>query len=138
MGLVCLMEDMCVFSNEYIVVIFFVDDIIPIYHPHNHHKYEEFKLAFQSKYRMRNMGDLQWFLGIRVVENRKLWLCQDSFVEKITHRFHLEDRKPPSTPMSDFMKDLCHLQFTVPPSQLSISSYDDGSVRLLEYMMCFL
>jgi hypothetical protein len=103
MGLVCLMEDMCVFSNEYIVVIFFVDDIIPIYHPHNHHKYEEFKLAFQSKYRTRDMGDLQWFLGIRVVrdiENRKLWLCQDSFVEKITHRFHLEDRKPPSTPMS--------------------------------------
>jgi Reverse transcriptase (RNA-dependent DNA polymerase) len=43
MGLVCLQEDMCIFSNEYIVVIFFVDDIIPIYHPDNHHKYEEFK-----------------------------------------------------------------------------------------------
>jgi len=103
MGLVCLLEDMCIFSNEYIVVIFFVDDIIPIYHPDNHHKYEEFKATFQNKYETRDMGDLKWFLGIRVVrdlENRKLWLCQDSYVEKITHRFHLEDRKVPSTPMS--------------------------------------
>jgi reverse transcriptase-like protein/Pol polyprotein/gag-pre-integrase-like protein len=103
MGLVCLMEDMCIFSNEYIVVLFFVDDIIPIYHSDNHYKYEEFKVTFQSKYETRDMGDLKWFLGIRVIrdlENRKLWLCQDSYVEKITHRFHLEDRKVPPTPMS--------------------------------------
>ena len=103
MGLVCLLDDMCVFTNEHIVVIFFVDDIIPIYHPDNHDKYEDFKLIFQTKYKMRDMGDLKWFLGIRVtrdLENRKLWLCQDSFIEKMAHRFHLEDRKVPPTPMS--------------------------------------
>jgi hypothetical protein len=49
------------------------------------------------------LGELKWFLGIGILrdrENRELWLCQDSYVEKITHRFHLEDRKMPVTPMS--------------------------------------
>ncbi|KAH7112782.1 hypothetical protein B0J13DRAFT_575355 [Dactylonectria estremocensis] len=31
---------------------------------------------------MQDLGDLQWFLGIRVIRDRpgsKLWLCQDSY-----------------------------------------------------------
>ena len=102
-GLTCVQEDMCVFTNQRLVVIFFVDDILPMFHPQNRHKYEEFKEAFGRKYQMRDMGELKWFLGIRVErdqERRKLWLCQDSYIEKIAHRFHLEDRKPPNTPMS--------------------------------------
>jgi hypothetical protein len=35
LGLVCILEDMCIFANDYITVLFFVDDIIPIYHPKN-------------------------------------------------------------------------------------------------------
>jgi hypothetical protein len=103
LGLVCILEDMCIFTNDYITVLFFVDDIIPIYHPKNQQKFDEFKEAFKAKYEIRDLGELKWFLGIRILrdrENRKLWLCQDSYVEKITHRFHLEDRKVPVTPMS--------------------------------------
>jgi hypothetical protein len=100
LGLVCILEDMCIFTNDYITVLFFVDDIIPIYHPKNQQKFDEFKEAFKAKYEIRDLGELKWFLGIRILrdrENRKLWLCQDSYVEKITHRFHLEDRKVPVT-----------------------------------------
>ena len=73
------------------------------YHPKNQQKFDEFKEAFKAKYEIRDLGELKWFLGIRILrdrENRKLWLCQDSYVEKITHRFHLENRKVPLTPMS--------------------------------------
>ena len=51
---------------------------------------------------MRDLGELTWFLGIRIIRDRaqrKLWLCQDSYIEKITKTFHLEDLKPPKTPM---------------------------------------
>jgi hypothetical protein len=33
---------------------------------------------------MKDLGELKWFLGVRVVRdrpNRKLWLCQDSYIE---------------------------------------------------------
>lgn len=54
---------------------------------------------------MRNLGELNWFLGVRIIRDwaaRKLWLCQDSYLEKIAHRYHLEDRKPALTPLSTF------------------------------------
>src|SRR5438067_2312835 len=56
-----------------------------------------------NRYEIRDMGPLNWFLGIRVIRDRhqqKLWLCQDSYIEKITKTFHLEDIKPASMPMA--------------------------------------
>jgi hypothetical protein len=41
---------------------------------------------------MRALEELEWFLGIRVIRDRdarKLWLCQDSYIVKITAKFHL-------------------------------------------------
>jgi hypothetical protein len=54
-----------------------------------------------QRYEMRDLGELPWFLGIRVIrdrEKRKLWLCQD--IRKIATTFHLTDRKPPDTPLA--------------------------------------
>ena len=46
------------------------------------------------------MGELSWFLGIRVVRDRpNLWLCQDSYIDKVIKRYHLEYRKTPHTPL---------------------------------------
>jgi hypothetical protein len=56
-----------------------------------------------QKYEMRDLGELSWFLGIRVIRDRvqrKLWLCQDSYIRKIATTFHLTDRKPPATPLA--------------------------------------
>ena len=49
------------------------------------------------------MGEATQFLGIRIIRNRqerKLWICQDSYIEKIAHKFHLTTRKPPNIPLS--------------------------------------
>jgi hypothetical protein len=51
---------------------------------------------------MRDLGELSWFLGIRIIRDRphrKLWLCQDAYIKKIANTFHLTDRKPPATPL---------------------------------------
>jgi len=52
---------------------------------------------------MKDIGELNWFLGIRILRNRterKIWLCQDSYIEKIAKTFHLENTKPARTPMA--------------------------------------
>ena len=95
-------ENPCVFTSDYAIVIFFVDDIIALNLPVNRHLVQNFEDALKEKYPTRIIGELKWFLGIRVVrdrEARKLWLCQDSYIDKIISRFHLEDGKRPSTPM---------------------------------------
>jgi hypothetical protein len=43
---------------------------------------------------------VKWFLGVRVVRDRaakKLWLVHDTYIEKITRRFGLFNRKCLST-----------------------------------------
>ena len=40
---------------------------------------------------MKDLGQLRWFLGIQVVRdrpNRKLWLCQSAYIEKLANRFN--------------------------------------------------
>ena len=52
---------------------------------------------------MRDIGELKWFLGIRIIRDRlkrKVWLCQDSYIKKIAYTFHLTDGKAPATPMA--------------------------------------
>lgn len=55
-----------------------------------------------KRYEFRDLGVLEWFFGIDIIrdrEQKKLWLCQDSCVEKIIATFHLQDVKPALTPM---------------------------------------
>ena len=53
---------------------------------------------------MREIGEIKWFLGIRVVRDRtqhKIWLCQDSYIEKLAQKFGINQSiSGPTTPMS--------------------------------------
>jgi reverse transcriptase-like protein len=96
-------EDSGLFANDDLVVMFFVDDIIGLYRKEKRQKAFEFRDALKQRYELREMGEVKWFLGVRVLRNRdelKLWLCQDSYIERITHRYNLESMKPPNTPMA--------------------------------------
>lgn len=44
-------------------------------------------------YNIKTMGDLTWFLGIRIVRDRalhKTWLVQDAFIDKVCARFSID------------------------------------------------
>jgi Reverse transcriptase (RNA-dependent DNA polymerase) len=97
LGLRQISEEPCFFVNEYLFLIFFIDDIITFFHPDNRERAAVFKNSLLQSFDVKDLGELKWFLGVRVLRdrpNRKLWLCQDSYIEKITNRFNL-----PSTPM---------------------------------------
>lgn len=83
--------------------MFYVDNIIAVYHRHHLQEVDELFSWIQSCYKLWNMGEASWFLGICILwdrSSRKLWLCQDSYIDKIVNHFHLSDRSPPATPLA--------------------------------------
>jgi hypothetical protein len=106
LGLRPVPESQCLFTNGKLIVFFYVDDVAVLCHPSNHDAYLEFRTGLMDAYNMREIGPLNWFLGIRVVRDRytrKIWLCQDAYIDKIVKRFQKDPHnraKAPKTPMT--------------------------------------
>jgi hypothetical protein len=86
--------------------------------------------ALIARYEMKDLGELNWYLGIRVIRDRgqgKLWICQDSYIEKIIHRYNLEFRKHPSTPMS--IEPMAHSSQQASPQQILAFQGKTGSIN---------
>ncbi|KAJ3454408.1 hypothetical protein MRS44_018302 [Fusarium solani] len=95
LGLSQCAEDPCICNNSWVTVFFFVDDIVVLYQKKDKLAADQLINSLKSRYKMQDLGDLQWFLGIRVIRDRparKLWLCQDSYIEAITARFKLDQK----------------------------------------------
>lgn len=94
----------CLFVNDFIILFFFVDDIVMMFDRRHVAKADEFQAKLFKAYEMRYLGELQWFLGIRIQRDRpsrKLFLCQDSYIDKLIAKFNVDiTLKPPSTPLS--------------------------------------
>ena len=82
----------CCFTNDYMIVFFFVDDICLLYDKKFTKEVDEFQSKLFEAYEMRNLGQMEWFLGIRIIRDRpsrRLWLCQDSYIDKIANKFNI-------------------------------------------------
>jgi hypothetical protein len=76
-----------------------------MYHRDNIELTKEIIKGLYQAYKLRPLGDVKWFLGVRVVQDRatrKLWLVHNTYIEKITRRFSLLNRKYPSTPLPGY------------------------------------
>ena len=94
----------CLFHNKYLLVLFYVDDIIVTYHDRDVMKANEFEKKLMDTYQTRPLGEINYFLGIRVVRDevlRKVWLVQDAYMDSIVDEFKVKiDQKGiPSTPL---------------------------------------
>jgi hypothetical protein len=92
LGLSQCTEDPCIFNNTALTVFFYVDDIVILYRQSSSNAADRLIQGLKEAYDMEDLGDLRWFLGIRVLRDRparKLWLCQDSYIEKIATRFNI-------------------------------------------------
>jgi len=59
----------------------------------------------KQRYLIKDLGELKWFLGVWILRDRtqrKLWLCQDSYIEKIPNQFSLTtaEGRAPSIPLA--------------------------------------
>jgi hypothetical protein len=77
--LTCTLEDLglhsvpnsnCLFVNDWLILIFYVDDIITAYAPRDQPLMDKFEADLLNKYEMRRMGEVEHFLGVRIVRDR--------------------------------------------------------------------
>src|SRR4029077_15448887 len=98
---------------------------------------EEIRAKLMAKYEMRDLGELHWFLNIRIIRDRKqrkFWLCQDAYIDKIVASYKPPSRTvytPLSVPTSQLVKYdgqatpqeihayQCHVGSTIYPSIIS-------------------
>jgi hypothetical protein len=91
--------------NDRVILFFYVDDIIILYHPDYQDAFEQLEQQLVKLYNLRQIANVKWFLGIRVerlLARRQLYLVQDAFINKVCTEFNLirTDGKYPSTPLS--------------------------------------
>ena len=94
LNLVQSMEEPCIFYSNMLLIFFFVDDIIVLFKGCNKNDAENFIDELKKKYSLTDRGDLSSFLGITITRDRlqkKLWLTQNTYIEKIAHSFNLAD-----------------------------------------------
>ena len=92
----------CLFANRHLLVFFFVDDIVIIYSKENREYVDHFETQLLQTYEMRRLGELEWFLGIHITRdrtNRRLWLSQASYIDKLINKFNVSPNRRIKTPL---------------------------------------
>lgn len=82
----------CLYTNQYMTVFFFVDDVCVVFDKKFTAQVDTFQAKLFNKLEMKALGEMQWFLGIRIIRERltrRLWLCQDSYIDKIAAKFNI-------------------------------------------------
>jgi hypothetical protein len=97
----------CLFINDWLILFFYVDDIMIICLKENLNRMRFFEKLLMKRFEMRILRKLKWFLKIRITRdraNRKIWLCQNSYISKIMTKFHLEEMKCSKTSFANLSR----------------------------------
>ena len=54
----------CLYTNRRLIVFFYIDNIAALFAKKDLPRLEEFKAKLLHQYKIRTLGDLQWFLGV--------------------------------------------------------------------------
>ncbi|KAJ5504596.1 hypothetical protein N7463_007470 [Penicillium fimorum] len=128
LGLQQVPEDPCVFMGKGLLVFFYVDDILIASHPTAKAQAEQLERELEAHWELTDHGEAAWFLNIRIIRDRqqkKLWLCQDSYVTSVAARYNLTDRPPVYTPLP--VDELKPYQGTATPREIRLYQQKVGS-----------
>ena len=87
------------FDDEPCFLLVYVDDIIIACKDASF--IEGIKLELFNKFEMKDLGNLEYFLGIEIVHNPStgsLWIGQSHYIEDVLAKFGMADSKPVKTP----------------------------------------
>jgi ribonuclease HI len=115
-----LKADPCVLMHQDgAIIIIYVDDLILIHK--DKARIASMKKELSSKYDLRDLGPISFYLGMKVTRDRKnrvMWIDQESYIQKILHAYHMETCKPSSIPMSPAKAQLLPRQEGEAPNNL--------------------
>ena len=102
--------DPCVFirkfsHDDFIILLLYVDDMLIV--GHDIDKIKRLKLQLSESFAMKDLGSANKILGMKITrdrKNRKLWLSQERYIEKVLERFNMSEAKPVCSPLADHFK----------------------------------
>ena len=103
MGFVQAAGDPCLYiasEGEMFLIAVYVDDILLA--GCSNERLTAVKQALSRKFQVKDMGELHYFLGVKVVQDHRtgsVWIGQESYAETILRRFGMEDAKTVRTPV---------------------------------------
>lgn len=93
----------CVFRNDWLILIYYVDDILAFYKTEDSPKWIEFKHKLMVIYKIKDLGDASTFVGAHIIRNRdtrECWLLQDKYIEKLKNKYDVKiTGKTPTSPL---------------------------------------
>ena len=102
--------DHCVFTRKYsdddfIILLLYVDDMLII--GHDPSKIDKLKRELSKSFAMKDLGPVKHILGMKISrdrKNEKLWLSQESYIEKVLERFNMSKAKAVCSPLAGHFK----------------------------------
>ncbi|KAL9564117.1 hypothetical protein ACKAV7_011767 [Fusarium commune] len=98
----------CCWQKERVTFFFYVDDCILAFLQEDRRQAMEAITALQQKYHREGGENLQWFLGIEVIRDRKerkLWLSQAVYCDKAIQHLTTQDWSATERPPTPMTKD---------------------------------
>ncbi|KAF6524751.1 hypothetical protein HZS61_010546 [Fusarium oxysporum f. sp. conglutinans] len=100
----CPDEPCILINNETQLILFlYVDDLLIIAQPEYLQRVNNFKAAVHSKYEIKDLGEAISFLNIRILRDvnaKKLWICQDGYINKLGVKFGIDQSMRTATPLT--------------------------------------
>jgi hypothetical protein len=99
-------SDHCVFvkkfsDGEFIILLVYVDDMLIV--GRDISKIDKLKEELSKSFAMKDLGPARKILGMKISHKRKnarLWLSQESYIDKVLDKFNMSKAKPVSTPLA--------------------------------------
>ena len=95
----------CRDEGETVLIAVYVDDILIA--GKTDKRIAEVKAAIANRFEAKDMGELHYFLGVKVVQDQKagtIWLGQPAYSESILQQFNMQDAKSCKTPVDLSLK----------------------------------
>ena len=90
----------CCYTCNGVIIFFYVDDFIFAYHRRDEIHARKLVNRLKNRYQLTGGGELQWFLGLEIIRDRKagvIYLSQASYIDKISKL--IEHDQSGNTPM---------------------------------------
>ena len=108
MGFAQTKSDPCIYVStigEPFIIAIYVDDIVLV--SKTDQRLTEVKREIESKFKVKDLGELHYFLGVKVVQNtekQSIWLGQPSYIKQLLEQFNMSNAKATKTPVNPGFK----------------------------------
>ena len=134
----------CVFTkkfsyNDFIILLHYVDDMLIV--GHDASKIEKLKRELSKSFTIKDLGSVEQILGMKISrerKKRKLWLSQETYIEKVLERFNMSKAKAVCSPLTWHFKLLSN-QFPISEKEkeeMTKVPYASAISSLMYTMIC--